>query len=152
MITPRVERFAVVISIILILIVLDMVRRRKLRERYSLIWLFAVVAMTLLVVWEKLLLWITSLIGAVDPSSTLFLFGILFALAILLHLSNKVSDFSTQLRILAKEVAVLNARLSEVSGASLSTEQCSPEKDSNRDKEKRKALDEKGKGNEEGRK
>lgn len=116
MITPRVERFAIVISILLILIVLDMVRRRKLRERYSLIWLFAVVAMTILVVWEKLLLSITSLIGATDPSSTLFLFGILFALAILLHLSNKISDFSTQLRILAKEVAMLNAQLSRIRG------------------------------------
>jgi hypothetical protein len=114
MITPRVERFAIVMSIVLVLIVLDMVRRRKLRERYSLIWLFAVAAMTMLVVWEKLLLSITSLIGATDPSSTLFLFGILFALAILLHLSNKVSDFSTQLRILAKEVAMLNVQLSEV--------------------------------------
>lgn len=145
MITPRVERFAIVISIVLILIVLDMVRRRKLRERYSLIWLFAVVAMTLLVVWEKLLLRITSLIGAIDPSSTLFLFGILFALAILLHLSNKVSDFSTELRILAKEVAVLNARLSEVGGTSLGDEACPLQKDSRRDSEK-------GKGIEEGRK
>jgi hypothetical protein len=117
MITPRVERFAIVISIVLILIVLDMVRRKRLRERYSLIWLFAVVAMTMLVVWEKLLLSITSLIGATDPSSTLFLFGILFALVILLHLSNKISDFSTQLRILAKEMAMLNAQLSEVRGA-----------------------------------
>ena len=117
MITPRVERFAIVISIVLILIVLDMVRRKRLRERYSLIWLFAVVAMTMLVVWEKLLLSITSLIGATDPSSTLFLFGILFALVILLHLSNKISDFSTQLRILAKEMAILNAQLSEVRDA-----------------------------------
>jgi hypothetical protein len=117
MITPRVERFAIVISIVLILIVLDMVRRRRLRERYSLIWLFVVVAMTTLVVWQKLLLSITSLIGAINPSSTLFLFGILFALVILLHLSNKVSDFSTQLRILAKEVAMLNAQLSEIRGA-----------------------------------
>jgi hypothetical protein len=117
MITPRVERFAIVISVVLILIVLDMVRRRRLREKYSLIWLFAVVAMTILVVWKKLLLSITSLIGATNSSSTLFLFGILFALVILLHLSNKISDFSTQLRILAKEMAMLNAQLSEVRGA-----------------------------------
>lgn len=112
MLGPRVERVAIVISIILVLIVLDMVRRKKLREKYSLIWLFTVAAMTVLVVWEGLLLSITSLIGATNPSSTLFLFGILFALVILLHLSNKVSDFSTQLRILAKEVAMLNAQLS----------------------------------------
>lgn len=111
MITPRVERVAIVISIILILIVLDLVRRKRLRERYSLIWIFVVVGMTALVVWERLLLGITSLIGAVDPSSTLFLLGILFALVILLHLSIKISDFSTQLRILAKEVAMLNAQV-----------------------------------------
>jgi len=112
MLGPRVERVAIIISIVLVLIVLDMVRRKKLREKYSLIWLFTVAAMTVLVVWEGLLLSITFLIGATNPSSTLFLFGILFALVILLHLSNKVSDFSTQLRILAKEVAMLNAQLS----------------------------------------
>jgi hypothetical protein len=129
MITPRVERFAIVISILLILVVLDMVRRRRLRERYSLVWLFAVVAMTALVVWERLLLSITSLIGATDPSSTLFLFGILFALMILLHLSNKVSDFSTQLRILAKEVAMLNAQLFEVRRGQSTRQEGDPGKD-----------------------
>ncbi len=116
MISVRVARVAIIISIILVLIVLDMVRKKRLREKYALIWLFTVAAMTMLVVWQDLLLRITALIGAIDPSSTLFLFGILFALAILLHLSNKVSEFSTQLRILAKEVAMLNARIDELSG------------------------------------
>jgi hypothetical protein len=118
MMTPRVERFAIIMCVLLILFVLDMVRRRKLREKYSLIWLFAVAGMTVLVVWEDLLLYLTSLIGAVNASSTLFLFGILFALMILLHLSNKVSDFSTEIRILAKEVAMLNARASGLPGPS----------------------------------
>lgn len=112
MISERVARVAIVMSVILVLIVLDMVRRKKLREKYALIWLFAVAAMSLLVIWQDLLLRITALLGAIDPSSTLFLFGILFALMILLHLSNKVSDFSTQIRILAKEVAMLNAQAS----------------------------------------
>ena len=103
MISVRVARVAIVISIVLVLIVLDMVRKKRLREKYALIWLFTVAGMTLLVVWQDLLLWITAAIGAIDPSSTLFLFGILFALAILLHLSIKVSEFSIQLRILAKE-------------------------------------------------
>ncbi len=117
MISVRVARVAIVISIILVLIVLDMVRKKRLREKYALIWLFTVAGMTMLVVWQDLLLRITALIGAIDPSSTLFLFGILFALAILLHLSIKVSEFSTQLRILAKEVAMLNARVEELSGS-----------------------------------
>jgi len=124
MISVRVARVAIVISIVLVLIVLDMVRKKRLREKYALIWLFTVAGMTLLVVWQDLLLWITAAIGAIDPSSTLFLFGILFALAILLHLSIKVSEFSIQLRILAKEVAMLNARVAELSGPSC----CGPDK------------------------
>ena len=124
MISVRVARVAIVISIVLVLIVLDMVRKKRLREKYALIWLFTVAGMTLLVVWQDLLLWITAAIGAIDPSSTLFLFGILFALAILLHLSIKVSEFSTQIRILAKEVAMLNARVAELSGPSC----CGPDK------------------------
>ena len=116
MISVRVARVAVILSIVLLVVVLDMVRKKKLREKYALIWLFTVAGMTLLVVWQGLLLRITALLGAIDPSSTLFLFGILFALVILLHLSVKVSEFSTQLRILAKEVAMLNAKVAELSG------------------------------------
>ncbi|MBN1503849.1 MAG: DUF2304 domain-containing protein [Candidatus Eisenbacteria bacterium] len=118
MISVRVARVAIIVSIILVLIVLDMVRKRRLREKYALIWLFTVAGMTVLVVWQDLLLWLTAAIGAIDPSSTLFLFGILFALAILLHLSVKVSDSSTQLRILAKEVAMLHAKVAELSASS----------------------------------
>ena len=118
MMSVRVARVAIILSIILLVIVLDMVRKKRLKEKYALIWLFTVAGMTLLVVWQGLLLRITALLGAIDPSSTLFLFGILFALAILLHLSVKVSEFSTQLRILAKEVAMLNARVAELSGPS----------------------------------
>jgi len=118
MISVRVARVAIVLSIILLVIVLDMVRKRRLKEKYALIWLFTVASMTLLVVWQGLLLRLTALLGAIDPSSTLFLFGILFALAILLHLSVKVSEFSTRIRILAKEMAMLNARVAELSGPS----------------------------------
>ncbi len=118
MMSVRVARVAIIISIALVLIVLDMVRKKRLKEKYALIWLFTVVGMTLLVVWQGLLLRLTSLLGAIDPSSTLFLFGILFALAILMHLSVKVSEFSTQIRILAKEVSMLNARVAELSGPS----------------------------------
>jgi hypothetical protein len=123
MISVRVARVAIILSIILLVIVLDMVRKKRLKEKYALIWLFTVAGMTLLVVWQGLLLRLTALLGAIDPSSTLFLFGILFALAILLHLSVKVSEFSTQIRILAKEVAMLNARVAELSGPSC----CGPE-------------------------
>ncbi len=78
---------ALVVSIGMLLLIIELVRRRKLREEYSWLWLLTVSTILLLTIWFDLLRWITFLIGAIIPSSTIFMLAFLFLIFISLHFS-----------------------------------------------------------------
>ena len=105
--------FALTTSLVIFLFILELVRRRRLREEYSWLWLLAAGAMVLLVVWFRLLMLITHLVGAVTPLNTLLLFAVLFLFAIAVHYSVIVSRLTSQVKNLAQELALVSARLEE---------------------------------------
>jgi len=105
----RQKIFALIVGIAVFLFILEMVRRRKLREEYSWLWLLTGSGIIVLVVWYDLLVFITELVGAVLPTTTLFLFGLLFLMLIALHYSVKISALTDQVRKLAQELAILKA-------------------------------------------
>ena len=111
MIHPSYERVAIPVCVALILVILELVRRKRLAVRYSLVWLGVTFAMLVLSVWGGLLDAIRRAVGAVNFSSTLFLLGILFSLVILLHFSIRISEFSQQIRMLAKEIGLLREKV-----------------------------------------
>lgn len=102
---------ALVISVAVFALVLELVRRRRLREEYSWLWLLTGVSMIVLVAWPRALLALTRLIGAVTPVTTLFLFSLLFLLAIAVHYSVIMSRLTTQVKNLSQELALLESRL-----------------------------------------
>ena len=71
--------------------IVELVRRRRLKEEYSLLWILTALTLLVLSIWYGLLLKITDAIGAVLPSSTLFFFGTVFLLLMVLHFSVRVS-------------------------------------------------------------
>ncbi len=73
---------ALCVSIGMLFLIIELVRRRKLREEYSWLWLLTVSTILLLTVWFDLLKWITFLIGAILPSSTIFMLAFLFLIFI----------------------------------------------------------------------
>jgi len=91
-------------------LILELVRRRRLREEYSWLWLLTAAIMVLLVVWFPLLRFVTVLIGAVTPINTLLLFAVLFLFAIAVHYSVIISRLTTQVKNLAQELALVSAR------------------------------------------
>jgi hypothetical protein len=103
--------FAIIASILLMLLVVELVRRRKLREEYSWLWLLTGGIIILLVVWYDLLLFITHLIGAIAPTTTLFIFGLLFLILISLHYSIQISKLSQQVREMAQQLAILRGQV-----------------------------------------
>ena len=114
--TPRQTIFALVTSIVAFLFILELVRRRRLREEYSWLWLLTVGAMIVLVVWFQLLLHITALVGAVTPITTLLLFAVLFLFVIVVHYSVIISRLTTQVKNLAQEVALVSTRMGGLEG------------------------------------
>ena len=106
--------FAILASILLMILVVELVRRRKLREEYSWLWLLTGAVIILLVIWYDLLIFITRLIGAIAPTTTLFIFGLLFLMLISLHYSIQISRLSHQVKEMAQELALLKGRVEEV--------------------------------------
>ena len=111
--TPHQTMFALVTSLLAFVFVLELVRRRRLREEYSWLWLLTAGAMVLLVVWYRLLILITRIVGAVTPLNTLLLCAVLFLFAIAVHYSVIVSRLTSQVKNLAQELALVSARLEE---------------------------------------
>jgi hypothetical protein len=91
--------------------VLVLVRRGKLREEYTPIWTSVAVAIMIATVWFDVVRALTRLVGAWTPSSTLFFFGLLFLLVVCLNYAVRLSGMSSQVKLLAQEVALLRARI-----------------------------------------
>ena len=103
--------FAIIASILIVLVVVELVRRRKLQEEYSWLWLVTGAFIILLVVWYDLLVFITHLIGAIAPTTTLFIFGLIFLMLISLHYSIQISRLSRQVKNMAQELAILRGQI-----------------------------------------
>ncbi|MEW6108625.1 MAG: DUF2304 domain-containing protein [Nitrospirota bacterium] len=104
--TPKLKAIAVLIGVFLFLYIIELVRRRKLREEYAWLWLVTGAIIILLSIWYDLLVAISDFIGGILPSSVLFFFGMVFLLIILLHMSVKISSLAGQVKTLAQELAI----------------------------------------------
>jgi hypothetical protein len=112
--TPfRVSIFAVIASVLLLLVILELVRSRRLRERYALLWLLTAVVLLVLSAWRGLLGTLADAVGIYYPPSALFVLGSLFILGVLLHYSTVISRLSDQNTILAQRLALMEAKLDE---------------------------------------
>jgi cell division protein FtsW (lipid II flippase) len=100
---------ALSISLVLIAWVLWLVRRRRLREEYTPIWLLVSASLVFLSFRLELLRELTRWIGAWTPSSTVFFLGELFLVAICLNYAVRLSRASLLIKNLAQEIALLRA-------------------------------------------
>jgi hypothetical protein len=114
----RLQLFAIGASAILLLVLLELVRRRQLLERYALLWLFSAGVLLLLSVWTSVLDWVaTDLFGIKYPPNALFAVAFGFVLVLLLHFSLAVSRLTDQSKVLAQRLALLEERLHRQEGA-----------------------------------
>lgn len=113
--TPlRVSIAAAIASVLLLLVVFELIRSRRLRERYALLWLLTGVVLLVLSVWRGGLNTIAGWFGISGyPPAILFAVGILFILLVLLHYSTVISRLSDQSTILAQRLALIEERLGE---------------------------------------
>jgi len=110
----RQKSFAIIISLFLLVFIIELVRRKKLREEYSWLWLLTGTIILILALWYDMLQWITHLIGASLPTSTLFFLGMVFLILIAIHFSVKVSELNNQVKNLAQENGLLKNRIEEL--------------------------------------
>jgi hypothetical protein len=104
---------AILISAGLLLLILELVRRRRLMERYALLWLFSSLLLLVLSVWSGLLNTLASAFGVSYPPSALFAVAFGVVLVLLIHFSLAVSRLSDQNKVLAQRVGLLQHQLDE---------------------------------------
>jgi hypothetical protein len=109
----RIQIIAIVGSVTLLLTVLELVRRRRLLERYAVLWLLSAVILLGLSIWRNLLEVLADRLGIADPPNALFVVALGFVLLLLLHFSVAVSRLAEQSKVLAQRVALLEERVSE---------------------------------------
>ena len=108
---------ATVASILLLLIVFELIRSRRLRERYALLWLATGLVLLVLSLWRGGLNTIAGWLGVSGyPPAILFAAAIMFVIAVLLHYSTVLSQLTDDNVLLAQEVALLRARVDALEG------------------------------------
>ncbi|MGK2348322.1 DUF2304 domain-containing protein [Actinomyces sp. W5033] len=103
-----IQTIYVAISTIVFVAMVSLLRSRKLREKYAMLWLLVSVAIVTLALVPQLLSWLAGALGFQVPSNLLFTLAILLLLGVTLHLSLEISRLEDETRVLAENVAILN--------------------------------------------
>ena len=109
---------AIIATAVMVGIVLELVRRRRLAERYALLWMLVSVLLLVLAVWNDALVWISSTLGFALAANFLFVTAFAVAFLLLLHFSVATSKLSDETKILAQEAARLDQEVRALSAAS----------------------------------
>jgi hypothetical protein len=107
----RAQMVAALLALGMFIFAVDLVRRRKLKEEYSLLWIAVTAAMAVLALWGDLLRAITHLLGAYNANSVIFLFGLGFLTVVSVHYSIRLSDLTNRNKDLAQAVAILSMEI-----------------------------------------
>ena len=104
------------IALVLLAVIFELVRRRRLRVEYAWLWLASGSSIVVLILRYDLLIWITERVGAVIPTSTLFFICILFLALLSLHYSVRLSSVTRELKELTQELGLLRAEVGAAEG------------------------------------
>jgi hypothetical protein len=105
---------ATIVSLLLLLVVFELIRSRRLHERYALLWLATGVVLVVLSAWRGGLNTIAGWFGVRGyPPAVLFAVGLLFVIAVLLHYSTVLSRLSDENTLLAQRLALLESKFRE---------------------------------------
>lgn len=110
----RVQIVSIVVMGGLFVVVFELVRRRRLMERYALLWLFSAAVLLGLAVWRGALDLFAKSVGIFYAPSALFAIALGFVLVLLLHFSLVISRLAEQNKVLAQRVGIMQQQLDEL--------------------------------------
>ena len=102
-----IQYVAITGSIIFIASVLFLISRRKLKEEFSILWLFFGFLFLALSIWRKSIDVIASFLGIAYAPAAIFLILIIGIISILIHFSIAISGLTERMKTLAQEVGLL---------------------------------------------
>lgn len=116
-VSNRIQYVAIFGSIVLLLFIFELIRKKKLKEKYSLLWFFVALLFLVFSLWREGLEEISRLLGIQYPPATLFLIFLLGYLLIMVHYSIVISKISDMVKDLTQEVGILKQELSKLKGS-----------------------------------
>jgi hypothetical protein len=98
---------ALVSAVLTVSVILEMCRRRQLREKYALVWLSIGVVVVVIAIAPGLFNRMAHDMGVINPPDLLTVLAALFLLVVCVHLSWELGRMEQKTRILAEEVSLL---------------------------------------------
>ena len=115
-IETKAQIIALIATVAIFLLILDLVRRRRLAERYALLWLLAAIFVLVLAIWTDGLDVIADAMGIQEPANAIFIIALGVIFVLLLHFSVATTRLAEETKILAQENARLDLELREARG------------------------------------
>jgi hypothetical protein len=107
----RARLFAIILGFAVLLFVINLVRTRKLKEEFALLWLLTGVVLVLTPLFIDYLDMLAYALGIEYPPALIFVLAIISLLFVLFQFSMRISRFSDQIKVLTQELALLQARV-----------------------------------------
>jgi len=111
MMSIRIQILAIVACVMIIFFIISLIRKRKLREEYSIMWLIGSMALIVFAIWRDLLDIIASAVGVFYAPAILLLVIMFFGILIFLHITVVISRQTDQNKNMAQEIALLNDKI-----------------------------------------
>ena len=111
---PKQQMIAIVLSIAILVVVIELVRKRKLREEYSVLWVVTAIVLMALAIQTHLLALVQQAIGAMSPSSALFFGALVFLMLVSLQYSVRLSKLTVRNKTLCQKLALLERDIEDI--------------------------------------
>ncbi|MBF0686346.1 MAG: DUF2304 domain-containing protein [Cellulomonas sp.] len=125
--------FALLGALVTLVFMFELLRRRRLREKYASLWIVVALLVLVAAVFPAVTEWLSALVGITTPVNLVFFLGLLVLLVVCVQISAEVSELELENQTLAEEVALLRLRVerleSAVEGGSASETPAAPDTD-----------------------
>lgn len=105
---------AIAMSVAMLVVVVELVRKRKLREEYSFLWVGTALLLMVMAFWNDVLVWFQRLLGAEAPVSALWFGAIVFLMLVALQFSIRISKIAFREKAMAQRVALLEKEIDDL--------------------------------------
>lgn len=105
--------FSLILSVAVILFLISLMRKRRLREKYAVIWMLLALVIVIVGAFPELVMRLTKLVGVDLPSNLAFAVAIVVLLIVCIQLSTEVTSIEQKTRTLVEEVALLRLEVED---------------------------------------
>ncbi|AWB95905.1 DUF2304 domain-containing protein [Agromyces badenianii] len=109
--SPTAYALGVIAALATFIVVIELLRRRRLRERHAIWWLLATALAVVAGIFPNVLVWLSKALGVMLPSNLVFFVSIAVLVMVCIQHSAELTDLESETRVLAERVALLELDL-----------------------------------------